>query len=122
MTCVGEFGIVSIATREMVLNQQLHAFICSENVLPEFLAASLMMRRDYMYSIATTTTVPYMNKDNCESIPIIVPPVLEQSKITAILSSVQSCIEKDKYYRVNLAKIKEGLMQKLLTGKIRVKV
>jgi type I restriction enzyme, S subunit len=122
MTCVGEFGIVGISTRDMVLNQQLHAFICSKDILPYFLAISLMLQKRYMYSVATTTTIPYMNKDNCESIPIILPPIPEQEKIITTLSSLESCIINHQKYRIGIENLKQGLMQKLLTGKIRVKV
>ena len=32
MTCVGDLGIVTIAGTEMVINQQLHAFICNSKI------------------------------------------------------------------------------------------
>jgi type I restriction enzyme S subunit len=122
MTCVGEFGIVGIATREIVLNQQLHAFVCSKDVLPYFLAISLASQKNYMYSVSTTTTIPYMNKDNCDSIPIILPPLPEQEKIITNLSQLESYIINYQSYRQHVENMKKGLMQKLLTGRIRVKL
>jgi len=122
MTCIGEFGIVAITTRDLVINQQLHAFICPPNLEPYFLAMALMSQAKYMRSIATTTVVPYLNKDNCNSIPIPVPSISEQKKIASILSVIDEKIEKEKQGKEQLEKLKKGLMQDLLTGKVRVKV
>jgi len=70
MSCVGELGIVALVEREIVINQQLHAFIPSEAVDSTFLLNALQAQKAYMLSIATITAVPYLNKDNCNSIPI----------------------------------------------------
>jgi type I restriction enzyme, S subunit len=49
------------------------------------------------------------------------PPILEQQEIVSIISSMSSQIQKQQIYNSILKKLKKGLMQKLLTGKIRVK-
>jgi type I restriction enzyme S subunit len=53
---------------------------------------------------------------------IPVPPFEEQHKITNILSSIDAKLELEKKEKVRLERIKHGLMDLLLTGKIRVKV
>jgi type I restriction enzyme, S subunit len=50
------------------------------------------------------------------------PSIPEQQKIVSILSSMELKIEKQMNYKTNLEYLKKGLMQKLLTGEIRVKV
>ena len=50
------------------------------------------------------------------------PPLLEQQKIASILSGVDAYIQKNQQYKEKLKKLKKGLMQKLLTGQIRIKV
>jgi type I restriction enzyme, S subunit len=50
------------------------------------------------------------------------PPITEQKKITAILDKVQAKLDKENDYLQQLQYIKKGLMQVLLTGKVRVKV
>ncbi len=57
-----------------------------------------------------------------QNIPLICPPLPEQRKIAAILSSVDDSIQSHKVELERLQRLKKGLMQKLLTGKIRVKV
>ena len=120
MSCVGELGILSINTTDISMNQQLHAFICPNYLQPFFLLLFLKTMKSYMNAIATKTTVAYMNKDNCESIPIIIPPMREQQKIISILSNIDLRIYKLELDKSNLKILKKGLMQKLLTGKIKV--
>jgi type I restriction enzyme S subunit len=51
---------------------------------------------------------------------IPLPPLPEQQKIAEILSQTDQTIEKEQQYKEKLQKIKQGLMQDLLTGKVRV--
>jgi len=74
LTCVGDLGIVSICTVDMVINQQLHAFQVSEAMSEEFFLHSLSFQKKYMYQNASQTTLPYMNKTVCNRIPMIRPP------------------------------------------------
>jgi len=48
--------------------------------------------------------------------------ISEQQKIASILSKVDELIHKQQNNKANLENLKKGLMQQLLTGKIRVKV
>ena len=53
---------------------------------------------------------------------IFKPPVEEQQKIASILSKVDLLLEKQIINKQQIENVKKGLMQQLLTGKIRVKV
>ena len=46
----------------------------------------------------------------------------EQQKIASILSRVDAYIQKNQQYKETLKHLKKGLMQKLLTGQIRVNI
>ncbi len=50
------------------------------------------------------------------------PPLPEQRRIAEILSEVDAKIETERAFKSELEKLKKGLMQVLLTGKLRVKV
>ena len=50
------------------------------------------------------------------------PSIQEQKKIASITLSVDEKFEAEKKFREHLEKLKKGLMQDLLTGKVRVKV
>jgi len=69
-----------------------------------------------------STAQPKLNQKDLRSIPIISPPFKEQQKIALILSNCDSKISELESKRSNLERLKKGLMQKLLTGQIRVKV
>jgi type I restriction enzyme S subunit len=51
---------------------------------------------------------------------IPLPPLPEQQRIAEILTQTDQTIEKEQQYKEKLKKIKQGLMQDLLTGKVRV--
>jgi len=69
-----------------------------------------------------STAQPKLNQKDMRSILIICPTKLEQQKIASILSDTDSQIQKQQQYKSNLEILKKGLMQKLLTGQIKVKV
>ena len=52
---------------------------------------------------------------------ISIPPLEEQKKIADILSDIQQEIQALEQKREKYKMIKSGLMQQLLTGKVRVK-
>ena len=120
MSCVGELGIVAFVEREIVINQQLHAFIPTPVVDPFFLLNALQAQKNFMLGIATLTAVPYLNKDNCNSIPIPLPPLPEQKAIAQTLSDVDALIAALDKLIAKKRHIKTATMQQLLTGKTRL--
>lgn len=120
IAAVGELGLTAIAAEPIVLNQQLHAFICPDSIYNEYLAYWLETQKHYMDSVASKTTIPYMNKSNCESIPVIFPPLPEQKKIARILSTWDRAIEITEKLLKNGQQQKKALMQQLLIGKKRL--
>jgi len=75
-----------------------------------------------MSSITSSTTIPLLTQGQINKFKILIPPLNEQQKIASILSNVDSQIYKQQEYKSKLKSLKKGLMQKLLTGQIRVKV
>jgi type I restriction enzyme S subunit len=114
ITCVGELGITAITTERVVLNQQLHAFVPPSDVDAEYLAYQLSAQASYMASVASTTTIPYMNKGNCESIPILIPPLQEQRGIADILLTWDRTIDVVEALIANAGEQKAALIQSLL--------
>lgn len=70
------------------------------------------------YKIATAQ--PGINRDDVYSIEIRHPPISEQQKIASIINNVYYKINDLESKKFHLEKLKKGLMQKLLTGEIRV--
>lgn len=122
IAAVGDLGLTAMASEIIVLNQQLHAFVCGENVYNEYLFYWLSYQKPYMESIASKTTIQYMNKKNCESIPVKLPTLEEQQKIASVLTNADKEIELLEQQLADLQQEKKALMQVLLTGKRRVLV
>ena len=69
---------------------------------------------------AGATTIPDLNHGDFYSIKFISPPLEEQKQIAEILSTVDNKLENLKEKKQSFEELKKGLMQKLLTGEVRV--
>lgn len=68
------------------------------------------------------TSVDSVRMEMIANMKLPIPPIKEQQKIADILSSVDDQIEEYTTKKEKLEQLKKGLMQQLLTGKIRVNV
>jgi len=67
-----------------------------------------------------STGVPQLTAPKISKYIVPRPPLPEQKRIASILSQIDETIEKEQKYKEKLEKIKRGLMEDLLTGKVRV--
>ena len=82
---------------------------------------SITFIKNQIIAYVTGTSVFGLSKSNLSKIKIVIPPISEQQKIALILLKVDTHIQKNQDYKQKLKWLKKGLMQKLLTGQIRVK-
>jgi len=68
------------------------------------------------------TSIPQLTAPKIAKYKIPLPPLREQRKIAEILSIVNKKLEIERNEKAKLERIKQALMDLLLTGKIRVKV
>lgn len=87
MTCVGRFGLSAVLDVRAVINQQLHAFIPENYIRAEYLAFVIQAQRNWLERNATSTTIAYLNKEKCESLPVPLPPINEQDAILNFLKT-----------------------------------
>jgi type I restriction enzyme, S subunit len=66
--------------------------------------------------------LPHISNSEILSPIIPLPDLVEHRKIVSILSSTDTAIQNQQAYKLKIENLKRGLMQRLLTGKIRVKV
>ena len=64
--------------------------------------------------------VPSLSVSNIHNIKIPIPPLEEQKQIAACLSTTDEKLESLKEKKKSFEELKKGLMQKLLTGEVRV--
>jgi type I restriction enzyme S subunit len=72
--------------------------------------------------LSSQTTIKTIQAPILKSLKIPLPPIKEQQKIAEILSTIDKKLEIERNEKAKLERIKQGLMDLLLTGKIRVKV
>lgn len=90
MSCVGRFDLVCLIEREIVANQQLHCFVPNGDIVPMYLTYAVKLFSKYVEKDAIHTTIKYLNKTKCESIPIPLPPLHEQEQIVAKLEELMA--------------------------------
>jgi len=73
-------------------------------------------------NIFVGTTIKHVNVKDLIQFYVPVPHLKEQKQISLILSAVDEKIDQYESKKEKLQELKKGLMQKLLTGKIRVNV
>lgn len=118
-TCVGDLGICSITNEDIIMNQQLHSFQCKDEINNIFLMFNITMQKSYMYKMATSTTVPYMNKTTCNNIPTILPPIKLQNKFASIVKKIETIKEKENQKLKQLEDLHNSMMNKAFKGEIQ---
>ena len=94
----------------------------SNNMNNEFLYYLLTNATNEFKNIGQHGTQSNINSELVSKTKFFKPPFLEQQKIASILSGVDAYIQKSQQRKEKLKHLKKGLMQKLLTGQIRVSI
>ena len=74
-------GLSAVVEEPSVINQQLHAFKVNDNILPEYLSYCIRANKRFYEARSTSTTINYLNKSACNSLPIPLPSLEEQTEI-----------------------------------------
>ena len=104
---VGRFRITD---KTKILHDFLFQAIFSDNFITQVKKSLVTMNQ------------PNISPYEMEKFIIPLPPLSEQQKIAEILNTVDKKLEFERIEKARLERIKRGLMDLLLTGKIRVKV
>ena len=86
--------------------------------LMEFLRSPFI--QSYIENVKTNNAQPKLALEQIRTFPILLPPLPEQKKIAAILSTWDRAIEGTEKLLANSQQQKKALMQQLLTGKKRL--
>jgi len=76
--------------------------------------------KQWILNNAVGSTMKCLNTTILSNLPIKMPTLPEQSRIASILSQADETIQKEETYKQKLLSLKSGLMEDLLTGKVRV--
>ena len=117
-------GNVYTGLKGVIANNLFQIIPKKDNLKNNFLF--IFLKRDfienYLRNISGTTTMPNINHGLVYNLIILLPPLPEQQQIASILSNTDEKIQSYERYRQKLQNLKTSLMQKLLTGEVRVAV
>lgn len=74
----------------------------------------------YAFCVAGSTGQIELSKTDLQTMPILLPPVEEQREISEAFHRVNKKLQDEQETKEELQELKRGLMQDLLTGKVRV--
>ncbi len=117
--------VPSIKTEKPILmSMDISKLKTNNKINKEFLYYYLMTKksRKFMKIHSSGSTVLHLKTKEVPNYKIPLPPLPEQQKIASVLSSIDREIDLLNNKLDMLKQQKKGLMQKLLTGKVRVKV
>ena len=102
----------------------IRARLIRRNIFPEFLIYFLRSDRvrERLISGSGYVAITNISQNTLQDLDIVIPSYSEQKEIAEILSSIDNEIEKESNHKEQLELLKKGLMQLLLTGKLRVAV
>ena len=115
-------GKIKIASMPVATNQGFKSMVCAESVDNEFLYYRLVTLKERMIDLATGSTFLEISKRDLANICIPLPPLPEQQAIATILSDMDAEIAALEHRLDKTRAIKQGMMQQLLTGSIRLPI
>ena len=113
-------GEVRIAGNTICTNQGFKSLVVHQNISNEWLYYMVHVLKFNMLGKAIGSTFLEISKKDLAELDIIVPEFTEQKAIAQVLSDVDSEIELLEKKLAKYQQIKQGMMQELLTGRIRL--
>jgi len=111
---LGKRGVLSSTMVKILLKEKLYH--------GRFLFYLLKTKENYLKDQTKGTGIPHVDGTILRSLVIPLPTLKEQQKIAEILSTIDKKLEVLKQEKVKFEKIKQWFMDKLLTGRIRVRI
>lgn len=115
---------IAIAKVNLSINQDMKALFPKNEYDVNFLFYCLLSKREHIRSSCFKHGIMGHSLDfqKLKSFTIPIPPKKEQIKIGSIISKIDQVLKHNEQNKRHVENIKEGLISKLLSGQIRVKV
>ena len=115
-------GEVRIASFPVCTNQGFKSLVCKEGISNQFLYYLIGILTSKIIELAIGSTFLEIGKHALASIEVRLPKYEEQCVIATVLSDMDAEIDVLERRRAKATLLKEGVMQQLLTGQIRLTV
>lgn len=122
VSCSANLGKCAIVRRPLVTNQTFIGLVADHSIAStEFLFYYFSFNAAALNNQASGTTISYLSRKQFEAFPVIIPAQREeQMAIANILSDMDAEIAALEWRREKAKAIRQGMMQALLTGRIRL--
>jgi type I restriction enzyme S subunit len=121
VVCIGStIGKVGISSEIVCTNQQINAVVPAQGTNHTFLFYSLQRLSGRLQALAGLQAVPIVNKSSFEAIKLACPPHVEQVEMSQRILAVSDRLQIEKNLLEKLQQQKVGLIDDLLTGRVRV--
>jgi len=121
VTCIASIGKNAVLKVKGSCNQQINALIPNKNFNVDFLYYLLEFEKERLKNLAGITATLIISKALFSKFEILYPNFTEQTKIARVLSDIDDEILALQDEIEKLKMIKQGAMDELLSGKIRLK-
>lgn len=107
---------------EGLCSADMYPISCKDTILPEYLLYVLLSSdfTNYTISLSKRSGIPKVNRDELADYLITLPSLDEQKEISNVLHAMDMEIEFLMQKLEKYRQVKQGMMQQLLTGKIRL--
>ena len=124
VVCIGAtIGKVGLTSKPCATNQQINSITPKKDFPADYIYYLMSGIKKYLLAFSGDTATPILNKgDFGKVISFVHRSFEERETISNILSETDEKIENEQNYKSELEQLKKGLLQVLLTGKVRVKV
>ncbi|MGI6354638.1 MAG: hypothetical protein GX937_04645 [Lentisphaerae bacterium] len=113
-------GELKIARTHVCTNQGFKSLVCHGGTSHEFLYYLIQTLKPQLIERAIGSTFLEIGKRDLAAIPLTIPLANEQSAIASVLSDMDAEIEALEQRRDKTQELKQGMMQQLLTGRVRL--
>lgn len=113
-------GELKIATTPICTNQGFKSLVCKQGTSNEFLYYLLLTLKPALIERSSGSTFLEIGTRDVASLQALVPTKEEQTAIATVLSDIDAEIAALEARRDKARAIKQGLMQQLLTGRVRL--
>ena len=113
-------GKCAISKIDTAVSQAILGFTLSQDINIDYLYYYFCYIEDKVKMIGQTGTQSNLSKGIVQEFTILLPTIAEQSAIASVLTSMDNEISALEAKKAKYEQIKQGMMQQLLTGKIRL--
>lgn len=114
--------LAGLVTKPVCFNQDVKALVPNSSLVPEFLTFCLHGRADELLRLVSSAgnTAGVLDTKILKAFEILLPDKREQEAISAALADIDAEIVSIEARRDKTRAIKQGMMQQLLTGRVRL--